>query len=131
MFIGLTFTGHNHDYRMLKYEFPTEEAWFEHLKVFVDLAYQGIRKDYKGENIFIPHKKPRKSKNNPNPSLTDEQKHYNKEVSKTRIVVENAISGMKRFNLIVHAFRNKKLNFHDDVMVLCAGLWNLNVIQNL
>ena len=63
--------------------------------------------------------------------LTDEQKQYNKELSKTRILVENAIGGMKRFNILVHAFRNRKSNFLDDVIVLCAGLWNLNVIQNL
>lgn len=131
MFIGLTFTGHNHDYKMLKSEFSTKNAWFKHLTVFVDLGYQGICKDYEGENILIPHKKPRKSKNNPNPSLTKEQKQYNKELSKTRIFVENAIGGLKRFNILVQTFRNKKSNFIDDVIVLCAGLWNLNLIQNL
>ena len=131
MFIGLTFTGHNQDYKRLKSEFSTKEAWFEHLKVFVDLGYQGICKDYDGENILIPPKKPRKSKNNPNPGLTKEQKQYNKELSKTRILVENAIGGMKRFNILVHTFRNRKPYFIDDVIVLCAGLWNLNVIQNL
>jgi hypothetical protein len=116
---------------MFKSEFSTKKAWFEHLKVFVDLGYQGICKDYEGEKNLIPHKKPIKSKNNPNPRLTSEQNQYNKEVSKTRILVENAIGGMKRFNILVHAFRNKKPNFIDDVMVLCAGLWNLNVVQNL
>ena len=131
MLIGLTFTGHNHDYKRLKSEFPTFDTWFEHLRVFVDLGYQGICKDYKGKNILIPRKKPRKSKNNPNPCLTDEQKPYNKELSKTRIMVKNAIGFIIRFNILVHAFRNKKSNFIDDVIVLCAGLWNLNVIQNL
>ena len=116
---------------MFKSEFSTKEAWFEHLRVFVDLGYQGICKDYEGENLLIPVKKPRKSKNNPNPSLTDKQKQYNKKLSKTRILVENAIGGMKRFNILVHAFRNRKSNFFDDVIVLCAGLWNLNVVQNL
>jgi len=60
LFIELTFTGHNHDYKMFKSEFSTKEAWFEHLKVFVDLGYQGICKDYSGKNILIPIKKPRK-----------------------------------------------------------------------
>lgn len=131
LFIGLTVTGHNHDYKMFKSEFSTKTAWFKHLTVFVDGGYQGICKDYEGEKILIPHKRPRKTKNNPNPGLTAEQKQYNKEVSKTRILVENAIGGMKRFNILVHAFRNKKPNFIDDVIVLCAGLWNLNVVQNL
>jgi len=131
LFIGLTFTGHNHDYKMLKSEFSTKEPWFEHLKVFVDLGYQGICKDYKGENFIMPVRKARKSKNNPNPSLTKEQKQYNKGVRKKRILVENAISGMKRFNILVHPFRNKNPHFIDEVIVLCAGLWNLNVIHNL
>jgi hypothetical protein len=98
--------------------------------MLVDLGYQGILKDYEGENIQIPFKKPRKSKNNPNPSLTAEQKAYNKELSKTRVLVEHAIGSLKRFNILVHAFRNRKANFIDDVIALCAGLWNLNVIQN-
>ena len=131
LFVGLTFTGHNHDYKMLKSEFPTKAAWFEHFKVFVDLGYQGICKDYEGENILIPHKKPRTTQNNPNPNLTPEQKQYNKKLSKTRILVENAIGGMKRFKILVHASRHKKAHFTDDVIVLCAGLWNLNVVQNL
>jgi len=46
------------------------------------------------------------------------------------VVIEQAIGGMKRFNILVHAFRNRKPNFIDDFIVLCAGLWNLNVIQN-
>jgi hypothetical protein len=72
LFIGQTFSGHNHDYKMFKEEFLRYEAWFEHLSVLVDLGYQGIIKDYEGENIQIPFKKPRKSKNNPNPTLTAE-----------------------------------------------------------
>jgi hypothetical protein len=130
LFVGQTFTGHNHDYKIFKDEFSNEEAWFEHLSVLVDLGYQGIIKDYEGENIKIPVKKPRKSKNNPNPTLTAEQKEYNKELSQIRVLVEHAIGGMKRFNILVHAFRNRKDGFIDDVIVLCAGLWNFNVIQN-
>jgi hypothetical protein len=108
-------------------EFSTEEAWFKNLHVLVDLGYQGIVKDYEDENIQIPFKKKKKSKDNPNPTLTEEQKEYNKTLSSRRIFVENALGGMKRFNILVHKFRNRKLNFIDDVIVLGAGLWNLNV----
>jgi len=78
LFIGQTFSGHNHDYKILKEEFPTDSAWFEYLTVLVDLGSQGIIKDYEGNDIQIPVKKPIKSKNNLNPSLTSEQKDYNK-----------------------------------------------------
>ncbi len=77
LFVGQTFTGHNHDYKIFKEEFPTQEAWFKCLSVLVDLGYQGILKDYQGEKIQIPFKKTRKSKKNPNPTLTSEQKEYN------------------------------------------------------
>jgi len=130
LFVGQTFTGKNHDYKIFKEEFPTEEAWLEHLTVLVDLGYQGILKDYDGDDIQIPFKKPRKSQNNQNPTLTTEEKQSNKELSKKRVFIEHAIGGMKRFNILVQAFRNIKPNFIDDVIVLCAGLWNLNVLQN-
>lgn len=124
VFIGDTFFGHEHDYAMLKAEFPPELPWFETIRAFVDLGYQGIQDDYSGENLEIPHKKPRKSKKNPKTELSIEQKAENCNLSRVRIFVENAISGIKRFNILVHAFRNRKNNMDDDVIAICAGLWN-------
>ena len=67
VFLGRTFTGHNHDYSMLKQELPPDLDWFIDLGVLVDLGYQGMQSDYNGEQIALPQKKPRKSKKNPNP----------------------------------------------------------------
>ena len=72
LFLGNTFTGRNHDYSMLKQEFPPEHDWFDDLNILVDLAYLGMSKDYRSENILLPHKKPRKSKKNPVTQLTEE-----------------------------------------------------------
>jgi hypothetical protein len=113
VFLGRTFSGHNHDYSMLKQEFPP------------DLGYLGIQSDYHGDQIDIPTKKPRKSQKNPNPHLSDEQKAANTVLSQVRIFIEHAIGGMKRYNILVHGFRNRKENFEDDVIGVCAGLWNL------
>ena len=124
IFVGDTFSGHEHDYTMLKTEFPPEHPWFENIHALLDLGYQGILDDYDGENIEIPHKKPRKSKKNPQPELTSEQKTENQALSRVRIFVENAIAGIKRFNILVHAFRNRKPTMVDDVIAVCAGLWN-------
>ncbi len=74
VFLGRTFSGHNHDYTMLKQEFPPEVDWFIDLHVRVDLGYLGIKSDYRGDQIDIPTKKPRKSKKNPSPALSVEQK---------------------------------------------------------
>lgn len=127
VFLGRTFTGHNHDYTMLKEELPPEMDWFTDIDVLVDLGYLGIQNDYAGEQIEVPFKKPRKSKKNPNPQLTDEQKATNRALSQVRIFVENAIGGIKRYNILVHRFRNHKDNFDDDVIGICAGLWNFSL----
>lgn len=123
-FLGYTFSGHHHDYTMLKAEFPPEHSWFAEIIVLLDLGYLGIRSDYVGKQIQIPHRKPRKSKKHPAIELTSEQKTENQALSRVRILVENAIAGIKRFNILVHAFRNRKLGFDDNVIVLTAGLWN-------
>jgi hypothetical protein len=127
VFLGRTFSGHNHDYTMLKQEFPPELDWFCDIDVQVDLGYQGIVSDYSGNQIDIPTKKPRKSKKNPDPKLSDEQKAANKALSQVRIFVEHAIGGMKRYNILVHVFRNHKVDFEDDAVGICAGLWNFSL----
>ena len=126
-FLGGTFSGHTHDYTMLKEEFPPEKAWFQYFQVLADLGYQGIVSGYIGENIRIPYKKLRKSKKNPNTSLSDEQKRENHALSKIRILVENAICGLKRYNILVHRFRNHRKNFGDDAVGIAAALWNFNL----
>jgi len=124
LFLGQSFAGRHHDYAMFKQEFPAEHNWFETIKAQVDLGYQGIKTDYPDAVTDIPFKKPRKSKKNPNPHLSDEQKDYNRAVSRARIYVEHAIGGMKRFNILVQRFRNRIQGFVDDVIAICAGLWN-------
>src|SRR5438132_11299764 len=91
VFLGRTFSGHNHDYSMLKQELPPELDWFTDIHVRVDLGYLGIQSDYRGDQIDIPTKKPRKSKKNPNPQLRDDQKAANTVLSQVRIFIEHAI----------------------------------------
>ena len=72
---------------MLKQEFPPELDWFIDINVRVDLGYLGIQSAYKGDRIDIPTKKPRKSKKNPNPQLSDAQKAANTVLSQVRIFI--------------------------------------------
>jgi hypothetical protein len=74
LFVGRTSTGRDRDYTMLKQELPPDEPWFDGLQVLVALGYLGMPKGYDSDNISLPFKKPRKSKKNPNPQLTDDQK---------------------------------------------------------
>jgi len=127
VFLGYTFTGHTHDYKMLKTELSPELDWFVGLSVLVDLGYLGLQTDYAGEQIERPHKKPRKSKLHPDTCLTEAQKADNKALSQLRILIEHAIGGIKRYNILVHRFRNHRDNFQDDVIAICAGLWNFSL----
>jgi hypothetical protein len=127
VFLGRTFSGCHHDYRMLQQELPPELDWFSDLEVWVDLGYQGIQTDYQGELIELPHKKSRRSKKNPHPELTAAQRAENTALSQVRIFIEHAIGGMKRFNILVQSFRNRKNDFEDDSIGICAGLWNLTL----
>ena len=135
MYVGNTVYGSQHDYALFKDEFSVELNWFENIKCRVDLGYQGIKTDYQSsQNIFIPHKKPRKSKKNPKPELTEKQKLTNKKLGKKRVYVEHAIGGMKRFQILNVKLRNKRKDFKNIIIRLAAGLFNLKnnfTISNL
>lgn len=124
LFIGKTTLGAVHDYKMLKEEFPPCQPWFKHKCVYVDLGYIGFKKDYQVGSLKIPYKKPYKTKNRPKPKLTPQQKDYNKAISSVRVKVENAIGGIKRYNILVQRFRNKSVKLRDDAIFLAAGIWN-------
>ena len=111
IFLGRTFSGHNHNYLMVKQEFPPALEWFTDLHIRVDLGYLGIKSDYRGEQIAIPTRKPRKSQKNPYPQWSDEQKAANTALRRVRIFIEHAIGGMKRHNILVHTFRNRIEHF--------------------
>jgi len=47
------------------------------------------------------------------------------------VLVEHAIAGLKRYAILVNKFRNKGLEFADEMMELAAGLWNFKVLKRL
>jgi hypothetical protein len=124
--LGKTVPGSQHDYSLLKEEFDPKIDWFESTTATVDKGYQGIKNDYQSpENVQIPHKKPRKSKNNPDPKLTLKQRRENRKIGRVRVVVEHAIGGMKVFHALTIRLRNRLKHFADDFILVAAGLWNL------
>lgn len=130
LFLGYTIVGSIHDYTQFKQEFPVDGQqdevvkWFKDFVLWLDLGYLGVQEAYEADEVKMPHKKPRKSKNNPSPALTEEQKAENRYISRIRVIVEQAISGLKRFNILVHRFRNHLDGFVDTAALLAAGLWN-------
>lgn len=90
----------------------------ESVSLIVDTGFQGIQKQH--ENTLIPKKKPRGG------FLTESEKSWNFLISSTRMKVEHAIGGIKRFNAIAQIFRNKN-GLDDRFINVCSGLWNLEL----
>jgi len=126
LILGETVPGSQHDYSLFKEEFDPKIDWFASTEASTDLGYQGIKTDYLSpENIHIPHKKPRKSKKNPDPQLTRKQKRENRQIGRVRVLVEHAIGGMKVFRVLTIRLRNHLKHLADDFIFATAGLWNL------
>ena len=126
LILGETVPGSQHDYSLFKEEFDPKIDWFASTEASTDLGYQGIQTDYLSpENIHIPHKKPRKSKKNPDPQLTRQQKRENRQIGRVRVLVEHAIGGMKVFRVLTIRLRNHLKHLADDFIFATAGLWNL------
>lgn len=126
LMVSLFVAGSTHDYSLFKELFNPELNWFESLKVYVDLGFLGIVSSYpNNKGIKIPYKKKRKSKNNPNPELTRNQKRFNKKQASIRVAIENSIAGMKAFHCASHRIRNHLDIFINYFLSLSAGLWNL------
>ena len=82
------------------------------------------------KELVIGKKKPRKSKSNPKPKLTEEQKIKNTKVSKERIFVEHAIGKMKRYRILKNRCRMKCPVTKDRILGIAAGLWNYQLLLN-
>lgn len=114
--------GRAHDFFILKTELPPQKKWFTKFKVRLDLGYQGFKDEYEYAELFIPHKKKRKGE------LNEEQKTQNREISSKRIKVEHSIAGLKRYRILSERLRLRDFDLYDDIIGVCAGLWNFTII---
>jgi hypothetical protein len=117
-YISYCCEGKRHDFSLLKNEFKSDKPWFNDFNIHLDLAYIGFLDKYQCKNLFIPHKKP---KNKP---LTENQKEENKQLSSKRVIVEHSFAGLKRFRVLSDRLRLHRIDFYDDILGVCAGLWN-------
>lgn len=100
---------------------------FDDYQTLADLGYLGMNKDYFTDSVQLPHRKPRKSKNNPHTTLNEQQKQENRQHATIRVKVEHAISGTKRLGVVSQVYRNKSLPFNDRVMAIACGIWNFHL----
>jgi len=71
--------------------------------------------------VSIPDKKPKGGE------LTEEQKALNFLKASVRVIIEHAIGGVKRLNIIAHPYRNRTAPLDDCFMVVACGLWNYHL----
>jgi transposase len=80
--------------------------------LLADSGYQGLLALH--ANSRIPYKK---SKNHP---LTAEQKAFNRELSKERIVIENINAKIKTFKIMSERYRNRRKRHLLRMNLICA-----------
>ena len=103
--------GSVHDFNLFK---ATIRAIVWGILLLADSGYQGLLALH--ANSRIPYKK---SKNHP---LTAEQKLFNRELSKERIVIENINAKIKTFKIMSERYRNRRKRHLLRMNLICAIL---------
>ena len=124
--------GRVHDYALFKHNHPRLP---EGVRPMVDLGYFGIQGDYPELGAIIPFKRQGRGSGRGRgwekaPDLTPDQKAFNKQVSKERVVVEHTISRLKKFRVMADEFRNR-LRHYDLMTDVVSGLVNLRILGTL
>ncbi len=119
-FLGHTVPGKENDFAVLKKQ-ASPDNMPKTVKKHVDLGFKGIDKQFPRHVISMPKKKPRTRE------LTQFAKEQNTKKSSVRVLVENALAGVKRMRIVSDVFRNRKRNFDDQAMLISCGLWNYHL----
>jgi hypothetical protein len=80
----------------------------------------------KQSKVESPYKKQRKSKNNPNPKLTKEQKEFNSNHNRERVEIEHTFSCIKKFKITSEKYRNRRKKFKLRFNLICC-FYNLDL----
>lgn len=118
--------GSRHDYAVFKWRHPSLP---DNVRLGLDRGYVGVQNDYPELNSEVPFKRrsPGRGKRGVKAKeLTSEQKAFNRKLSKERVVVEHAISRLKKFRVMAHKFRNR-LKHYDIMTAIVCGLLNFRI----
>jgi len=115
-----TVAGKKHDYQEFK-DRQLADSIPDGVTVWLDSGFQGVQKDFPDIKVQMPK---RASRGHP---LTKSDKQRNKKISRRRILVENAIGGVKRYRSVTDVFRNHTDKLADQLMLVSAGLWNYHL----
>lgn len=122
--------GSMHDYALYRRSHPNLP---DNIRLGLDLGYPGIKTDYPNLNCAVPFKRksPGRGKRGIKAEeLPPEQKAFNKELSKERVVVEHTNSRLKKFHIWADEFRNR-LKHYDTMTDIVCGLVNFRIAGKL
>lgn len=122
--------GSTHDYTLYKRSHPDLP---NNVRLGLDLGYKGIEKDYPKLNCVLPikRKNPGRGKRGmKGPVLSSEQRIFNRELAKERVVVEHTNSRVKKFHVWADEFRNR-LKHYDLMTDVVCGLVNFRILGGL
>ena len=88
-----------------------------------DLGFLGVEKDYPQQKSSLPIQKGKGCE------LTVQEKEYNSNHSRRRIVIEHVICRVKKYKIMNDVFRNK-LRKYDKVSDIVSGLVNYRIMQS-
>ena len=87
-----------------------------------DLGFLGIEKDYPEQRSSLPIKKEKGCE------LTLQEKEYNRDHSRRRIVIEHTICRIKKYRIMNDVFRNR-LRKYDKASDIVSGLVNYRLMN--
>jgi hypothetical protein len=112
--------GRRHDYDIYKENHPGTPK--KVVNVF-DLGYLGVETDFLEQLSSIQNRKKR------NLELSVEEKEFNKNHSRKRIVIEHTICRMKKYMIMSQIFRNR-LRKYNRVSDIVSGLVNYRIMNH-
>ncbi len=109
--------GTTHDYKMLKDSNILSTLEEKGIGGKFDSGYQGVQKEL--SRAIMPKKKSKLHE------LTEEEKEYNKQLSKKRIAIEHINRELKIFRIMKETYRNHQNRYEEKLQTMC-GIYNLN-----
>jgi hypothetical protein len=119
VWLGGTHVGRVHDKPMVEnLNFSTP------ITLLADLGFLGWHP--KNVNLILPYKKPRNTKTEKR-ELTQQQKDFNRELSKTRVKVENVLAHVKILRIVKDKNRNYRFGFRENLMLTACSIYNFRL----
>lgn len=107
--------GKRHDFKLYQDSLVRAQAY---TKIATDSGYQGLHKEHL--ECDVPKKKPR------NAFLTKDDKRYNTQLARNRVLNEHVIGKLKRFKVIAERYRNRRKRFALRFNLI-AGIYNFEL----